>query len=78
MSKVILAEYDAEHKTLKLDEPLEGIKDHEKLKAAVEEVKAEGPVGRPWMRLEGSLPHEAAEEIRRALDLASAPDPNEV
>jgi glutamate synthase domain-containing protein 2 len=68
MSKTILAEYDAEHKTLKLEEPLEGIKDHEKLKVAVEEVEAEGLVERPWMKLEGSLSPEAGESLSRAID----------
>jgi len=35
MSKTILAEYDAEHNTLKLEEPLEGIADHQRVSIAV-------------------------------------------
>jgi hypothetical protein len=73
MSRTILAEYDAEHKTLKLEEPLEGIEDREKVKVAVEPNVLED-VERPWMRFEGSLPHEIAEKIRRTLEDASAPD----
>lgn len=72
MSKLILAEYDAEHQTLKLPEPLAGVKDHERVRVAIEE--SAGPLERPWMTLRGCLPHETAEEIRRALAAASAPD----
>jgi predicted nucleic acid-binding protein len=76
MSRTILAEYDAEHNTLKLEEPLEGVEDHEKVRVAVE---GENPkeLSRPWTALKGCLPPETIDEIRRALAEASAPDPNE-
>lgn len=73
MSKVILAEYDAEHQSLKLPEPLAGIMDHEKVRVAIEERPTEA-AERPWMRLEGCLPPETADEIRRALEAAASPD----
>lgn len=68
MSRVILAEYDAKHQTLKLPEPLAGVKDHEKVKVAIEKESAEEAVERPWMKYEGILSPEAGEDLSRAIE----------
>lgn len=73
MSRVIVAEYDAQNRALKLEEPLTGVKDHEKVRVAIEEGPSVG-IERPWMALAGSLPEEAAEEWLRTLREASRPD----
>jgi len=36
MSRVVIAEYDAAEKALRLSEPLPGVKDHEKVRVSVE------------------------------------------
>lgn len=80
MGKTIIAEvgaeYDPEHNTLKLDEPLEGIRGRVRLTVKIEGAAAAEPE-RPWMALRGCLPAEAAEELRRNLLEAAAPDPDE-
>jgi hypothetical protein len=47
MSRIVLAEYDANENILRLTEPLHGVRDHEKLfvsiDAPVEESKVEAP-----------------------------------
>lgn len=73
MSKVILAEYDAESQTLKLPEPLAGVKDHEKVRVAIEG-ELLGETEQPWMALAGTLPEQAAEEWLRTLREAARPD----
>jgi hypothetical protein len=81
MSKTIIAEvgaeYDPEHNTLKLDEPLTGIKGRVRLRI---ETESEAPAEpeRPWMELRGCLPPEVAEDWRRAIEEAAAPDPDEI
>ncbi len=62
MVKVLTAEYDAKENALRLDEPLEGIADHQKVAIHVAEVE------RPWLALEGTLSKEAGEELSRAIN----------
>jgi len=64
MTKVVKAEYDAEHQTLRLLEPLEGFKDHAKVTAVV---NAED-LDRPRKSLRGVLSKEAGEELARVID----------
>jgi hypothetical protein len=73
MSKTIIAEvgaeYDPEHNTLKLDEPLTGIKGRVRLRI---ETESEAPAEpeRPWMELRGCLSQEAGRSLARALNEA--------
>ena len=71
MSKVILAEYDAVNRALKLSEPLSGVEDRATVRVAVE-ASSEGS-GRAWMAFRGCLPVDAAEELARNLAEAAAP-----
>lgn len=64
MNKRIRAEYDAASRTLRLVEPLDGIEDRQQVFVAVEEAAA---AASDWRRLRGTLPAEAAEEMRRHL-----------
>ncbi|MEK6373259.1 MAG: hypothetical protein AABO58_11245 [Acidobacteriota bacterium] len=66
MGKVVKAEYDAEHQTLRLLEPIEGFDDHEKVSVIVEKVVAE----RPWMALADTLVGEDGERFERAIEEA--------
>jgi hypothetical protein len=66
MTKVVTAEYDAEHKSLRLVEPLEGIRDHETVQVQV--MSATATPERPWLALSGSLPKEAGEALSDAID----------
>lgn len=60
MSKVVTAEYDAAENALRLVEPLEGVRDHEKVQVVVTQtVDAE----RPWMEFRGRLSGEAGQEF---------------
>jgi hypothetical protein len=69
MIKRIRAEYDEASGSLLLIDPLEGIENHERVVIAVE-----GTLGQKadWRALEGSLPAEAAEGLRRVLIAARA------
>ena len=69
MNQRIRAEYDATSGSLRLIDPLEGIENHQKVMIAVE-----GNVenASDWRSLRGSLPVEAAEEMRRILLAARA------
>lgn len=40
MSRVIVAEYDANENSLRLAEPLSGVKDHEKVRVSIEKDEA--------------------------------------
>lgn len=66
MSKVLTAEYDAEHNVLRLAEPLDGVRNHEKVQVIVEQTAASAE--RPWLALSGSLSKEAGESLSRAID----------
>ena len=76
MSKVILVEYDAEHRTLKLGEPLAGVKDHEKLRVAIEGASEDGE--RPWMKCAGMLSPEAGRQLAQAVREAFGRDEIEI
>jgi hypothetical protein len=69
MSKHIRAEYDADTESLRLIDPLDGIENHQQILIAVEEKMEES---RDWRALRGSLPVEAAEDMRRVLVAARA------
>jgi hypothetical protein len=72
-ARVILAEYDAENRVLKLVEPLRGVEDHERVRITIERAPSDAPT-RPWASLRGSLPAEAAEAWRSSLTDAARPD----
>jgi hypothetical protein len=65
MSKPVKASYDAEHNTLRLVEPLEGVQDREEVDVIV--TKPDDPT-RPWLALKGTLPEENAEELSRLIN----------
>ncbi len=71
MAKTISAEYDAKDRVLRLPEPLEGVRDHERLTVTITPGPGED---RGWMSLRACLPREAAEEMSRILAEAAAPD----
>lgn len=60
MSKVVTAEYDAAENALRLVEPLEGVRDHEKVDVVVTQ---KPDAERPWMEFRGRLPGQAGEEL---------------
>ena len=66
MTKVVLAEYDAAQNALKLEEPLEGVRDREKVTVTVEKPVVDP--SRPWLGLSGSLSKEAGEDLARAIE----------
>jgi len=57
MSRVVIAEYDAEANTLRLAEPLPGVEDHERVRVSIEREQAPPPAGNVREALErlGSL-----------------------
>jgi len=66
MAKVVIAEYDAKENALRLAEPLAGIKDHDKIRVAIDE-----PVGernRTWLAIRGILSAEAGASLAAAID----------
>jgi hypothetical protein len=63
MGKVVQAEYDAEHQTLRLLEPIEGFDDHEKMSVMVDKVSTK----RPWMALADTLVGDDGERFERAI-----------
>ncbi|HVT43630.1 MAG TPA: hypothetical protein VMT00_04500 [Thermoanaerobaculia bacterium] len=65
MTKTVLAEYLADEQKLKLDEPLEGVEDHARVRVSVE---TQDPQRRPWLELRGTLPPEAIAEWKRAIE----------
>jgi hypothetical protein len=69
MNQRIRAEYDATTGSLRLIDPLEGIENHQRVMIAVEGKLETVP---DWRALRGSLPPEAAEDIRRVLIAARA------
>ena len=66
MAKIVKATYDAQHRTLRLLEPLEGFPDGEQVTAVVNKADPE----RPWMALSGVLSGEDGEAFARAIDEA--------
>jgi hypothetical protein len=69
MNRHIRARYDAATKSLRLIDPLEGIENHQEIVIVVEERPEDL---QDWRALRGSLPAEAAEDIRRVLLAARA------
>lgn len=69
MTKTVKAKYDARQKTLRLVEPLDGVRDHETVEVQVvandHERNGEEP---EWMALAGSLSKEAGDELARAVN----------
>lgn len=68
MAKVLTAEYDAEHNTLRLMEPLEGVKDHETVNVIVSPAAPAADPERPWLAFENKLSKEAGEDLARTID----------
>ena len=66
MTKVVIAEYDAQEKALRLAEPLPGIRDHEKVRVSIDEPQENGD--RPWLALRGILSPEAGDSLAAAID----------
>jgi len=66
MTKVIIAEYDALENALRLDEPLAGIKDHQRIRVAIDEPASDGD--RPWLAMRGILSAEAGASLAAAID----------
>lgn len=64
MSKVVIAEYDAEHNMLRLAEPLEGVKDGDTVNIVI--TKLADPL-RPWLALSGIMSKEQGDDFERAL-----------
>jgi len=65
MSRVIVAEYDANEKALRLDEPLPGVKDHERIRVSIDEPRGNGD--RPWLAMRGILSQEAGASLAAAI-----------
>jgi hypothetical protein len=65
MAKTILAEYDAEHRTLKLDEPLEGMADRERVAVVVSKPHRARPT---WLKCEGMLSPEEGRSYTAAVE----------
>jgi hypothetical protein len=70
MSRVVKAEYDEQSYTLRLLEPLEGLKDHQQASVVVNDVKP-----KPWSDLRGLLNAEEGEQFAKALDEAFPIEP---
>ena len=68
MTKVVIAEYDATQNTLRLVEPLDGVRDHEKVQVQVIATEGEETVNAASMALRGSLSKEAGEELSRIVN----------
>ena len=62
---MVRAEYDATLNALRLEQPLEGISDHEEVIVTVE---TPTPMKPEWMKLAGSLSKEAGESLARAIE----------
>jgi hypothetical protein len=66
MARVVIAEYDAKENALRLVEPLAGLKDHDRIRVAIDEPTGEGD--RPWLALRGILSAEAGTSLAAAID----------
>ncbi len=66
MTNVVIAEYHARENALRLVELLAGIKDHDKIRVAIDEPRANGD--RPWLALRGVLSLEAGDSLAAAID----------
>jgi hypothetical protein len=68
MTKVVTAEYDAAQNTLRLVEPLDGVRDHEKVQVQVIATEGEKTVNGASMALRESLSKEAGEELSKIVN----------
>lgn len=68
MTKVVTAEYDAAQNTLRLVEPLDGVRDHEKVTVQVIATENEEGANADSLALRGSLSKEAGEELSRIVN----------
>lgn len=68
MTKVVTAEYDAAQNALRLIEPLDGVRDHEKVTVQVIATTEKVGAQPAWKALEGTLSKEAADDLQRAVD----------
>jgi hypothetical protein len=66
MARVVIAEYDAKENALRLVEPLAGIKDHDRIRVAIDEPAGEGD--RAWLAMRGILSAEAGTSLAAAID----------
>jgi len=64
MTRVVNAEYDAQHQTLRLLEPLEGFEDGAQVTAVINPKVPR----RPWLALQGILSKEAGDDLARAIE----------
>ena len=67
MTKLVPAEYDADQKSLLLEEPLEGVRNHEKVQVQVIAPENAEPE-RPWLAFRGCLSGEAGESLAQAIE----------
>lgn len=65
MSKILTAEYDAEHNMLRLAEPLDSVKDGDTVDVII--TKHVDPL-RPWLALSGIMSKEQGDDFARALE----------
>ena len=63
--KVVRAEYDAALNALRLDQPLDGVSNHQEVIVTVETPLAARP---EWRKMEGSLSGEAGESLARSVE----------
>jgi hypothetical protein len=67
MTRTVKAEYDAEHQTLRLLEPLEGLNNGERVQVTLDSEATHDP---DWWRFCGVLSGENGESFARAIDEA--------
>jgi len=65
MGRIVKAEYDAKHQSLRLLEPIDGFADQEQVDVIVD--KQIDPE-RPWMALAGCLSGQDGESFARAIE----------
>lgn len=68
MVKVVTAEYDAAQNTLRLVEPLDGVRDHEKVQVQVIATETGKTANAGSLALRGSLSKEAGDELSRIVN----------
>ena len=68
MSQVVNVEYDAAEKVLRLEEPLTGVKDHEKLTVTVDPQPETDDIDRPWLAFRGCLSAEDGAEMAALIE----------
>jgi hypothetical protein len=65
MSKIVSAEYDEKGRALRLTQPLEGVRDGERVEVTIVAHSVGAP---PWARLRGILSGEAGEDLARVVE----------